>query len=88
MAVTKKRKTTRRAPRPLSESQFTLVLEELRGEFKVLGEALQSFREQMNRRFDALDKRFDALDKRFDALDKRFDSIDGRVGWVGGQVRL
>ena len=41
---------------------FTVVLEDIRAQFGVFGEALQGMRELMGTRFEAVDKRFDAMD--------------------------
>ena len=70
------------------DGSFAVVLEDLRGQFTVFGEALQGLREHMERRFDAVDKRFDAVDKRFDAVDKRFELADRRFDSVERQLGL
>ena len=46
--------------------------------FERLLQELRAFREDTNRRFEAVDKRFEAVDKRFEAADKRFEAIDKR----------
>jgi tetrahydromethanopterin S-methyltransferase subunit G len=54
-------------------------------------ERMDDFRDEVNRRFDAVDKRFDKfegdVDRRFDAVDKRFDKVDKRFDKVEGEVR-
>jgi hypothetical protein len=54
---------------------FTVVLEDIRSQFRVFGEALQGIRETM-------DARFDAVDRRFDAVDARADRTDGELALV------
>jgi hypothetical protein len=39
---------------------------------------LDEFRENTDRRFDAIDHRFDIVDQRFEAIDERFEAIDQR----------
>lgn len=87
MASTKKRTTAGRAPKATAESQFTLVLEDLRGQFKVFGEALEGLREHIDRRFEQVDKRFEQVDRRFELADKRFDSIERQLGLLTDAVR-
>ena len=69
------------------DGSFAVVLEDLRGQFTVFGEALQGLREHMERRFDAVDKRFDAVDKRFELADRRFDSVERQLGLLTDAVR-
>jgi chromosome segregation ATPase len=86
MASAKKRRTTARAPKPTAESQFTLVLEDLRGQFKAFGEALRGLSEQVDRRFEAADKRFDSIERQLGLLtdavrthSKALQSIETRL---------
>src|SRR5580704_7697763 len=67
---------------------FTVVLEDIRSQFRVFGEALQGVRETMDARFDAVDRRFDAVDRRFDAVDRRFDAVDARADRTDGELAL
>ena len=46
--------------------------------FERLLQELRAFREDTNRRFEAVDKRFEAVDKRFEAVDRRFEAVDRR----------
>ena len=41
---------------------FVVVLEALRGDFRVFGDALQSFREDVDARLQQVDARFDQVD--------------------------
>ena len=36
---------------------------------------IDDFRNDVNRRFEAIDKRFEAVDRRFEAVDRRFEEI-------------
>jgi hypothetical protein len=54
---------------------FTVVLEDIRSQFRLFGEALQGIRETM-------DARFDAVDRRFNAVDARADRTDGELALV------
>ncbi len=63
-----------RVPRTRSTNggDYTAVLlEELRGQMKVVIEALQECvtKREFNARFEAIDARFEAMDARFDAVD-------------------
>ena len=43
---------------------------------------LQSFRNEMDRRFEQVDRRFEQVDKRFEQVDKRFEQVDSRFEQV------
>jgi chromosome segregation ATPase len=68
--------------------QFAVVAEELRGQFKVFGEALQSFREHVDSRLDEVDRRFEQIDRRFEQIDRRFERIDRRFERVEHEIGL
>ncbi len=55
--------------------------------FERLLQELRAFREDTNRRFEAVDKRFEAIDKRFEEVYRRFDKVDrdskDLKDWVG-----
>ena len=55
MAARKKAPST---SAPGGEHTFAVVVEQLRGEFKVFGEALGGLRQQMTDGFEAVDRRF------------------------------
>lgn len=38
-----------------------------------------TFKSDIDNRFESIDKRFDAIDKRFDAIDKRFEKIEATL---------
>ena len=44
--------------------------------------------EAVDRQFEAVDRRFDAVDKRFDAVDRRFDAVDRRFDEIRADIRL
>ena len=49
-------------PPPNGERAFAVVVEQLRGDFKVFGEALGGLRQQMNDGFAAVDRRFERVE--------------------------
>ena len=92
MGVTKQKKPLRRmkaAPTgdPTS-ADFTVVLEDLRSNFLVFGEALQVMREEMGQRFEQVDRRFEHVDRRFDRVDRRFDRVEGELGTLTTNMTL
>ena len=70
------------APAPDGARAFTVVLEQLRGEFKVFGEALDGVRQQMNDRFETVDRRFDAVDRRFERVEHDLGEVKRELGEV------
>jgi hypothetical protein len=77
----KKTAESRAAPQAAPDAQtFTVVREDLRGQFSVFGESLQGLRQEMERRFDVVDQRFEQVDCRLDAMDLRFRRVDGDLG--------
>jgi hypothetical protein len=76
--------------KPLPRSRPTLhdlkvLLETMRGEYRAVGEDLQSFREEFQSFRKDVDARFDRVNTRFDQVDARFDQVDGRFGQVDGR---
>jgi hypothetical protein len=59
-------------------SEFYEYMKKSDERFERLLQELRAFREDTNRRFEAVDKRFEAVDKRFEAVDKRFEAVDKR----------
>ncbi|MCE2397006.1 hypothetical protein J4G02_21020 [Candidatus Poribacteria bacterium] len=49
---------------------------------------IDDFRNDVNRRFEAVDRQFEAVDRRFDAVDKRFDAVDRRFDEIRADIRL
>lgn len=85
-------KKTRSKPRKVVkigavDGSFAVVLEDIRGQFTVFGEALRGLREHMDRRFDAIDQRFESVDRRFELADRRFDSVERQLGLLTDAVR-
>ena len=68
-----------RKKKPKDESSFTVVLEDLRSQFKVFAEALQGLEEKVDRGFAAVDARFAAVDARFGQIDARFERNEAAV---------
>jgi hypothetical protein len=83
----KRVKRVERSKKPPSRARalhrdFAVVLEALRGDFRVFGDALQSFREEVDARFQQVDARFQQVDTRFQQVDARFDQVDARFQQV------
>ena len=79
----KKTMTPHAAP---TAQEFTIVLEDLRAQFRVFGEALQGVAERVNRldeKVDGLDGRLtrleDTVQRGFVRIDLRFEEIDRRT---------
>ena len=51
-------------------------------------EAVDKRFEAVDKRFETVDKRFEAIDRRFDAIDRRFDAIDRRFEEIRADIRL
>jgi tetrahydromethanopterin S-methyltransferase subunit G len=72
------------------ERAFAVALESVRGDLRVVGEALQAqgdalqgFREEVGARFDEVDAQFRRVDARFDEVDTRFRQVDAEFRQVG-----
>ena len=66
--------------------EFAVVIEEIRGQFKVFGEALHGFRDSVDQRFERIDQRFERIDQRFDQVDRRFDRVDQDIALLKSAV--
>ena len=44
-----------------------------------MGLMSRMFRNQFDRRFEAIDQRFEAIDQRFEAIDQRFDRVEDKI---------
>jgi len=82
MAAKKTTKRSSRASGAPPDAPFTVILEELRSQFRVFGEALQGMREHMDQRFEQVDQRFEQVDQRFEQVDQRFEQVDQRFEQV------
>ena len=60
------------------KDQYTVVLENLRSDFKVFDEALMGMNKKMDAGFKRIDERLDNHDKKFIKIANRFDDIDDR----------
>ena len=71
----------------VSRSEFYDYMKKSDERFERLLRELRAFREDTNRRFEAVDKRFEEVYRRFEAVDKRFDKVDRDFNdlkdWVG-----
>lgn len=72
-----------------TRDQYTVVLEDLRSNFKVFGEGLSLLNnkvDKMDGRLDGIDGRLDGMDGRLDGIDDRLDGIDGRLDGMDGRL--
>ena len=76
------------------ERAFAVALESVRGDLRVVGEALQAqgdalqgFREEVGARFDEVDAQFRRVDARFDEVDTQFRQVGARFDEVDAQFR-
>ncbi len=76
------RKKSPPKPPPSGERAFAVVVEQLRGEFKVFGEALDGLRQQMNDGFAAVDRRFEQVDRRFERVEHELGEVKRDLGEV------
>ena len=51
-----------------------------------MGLMSRMFKNQFDRRFEAVDLRFEAIDRRFEAIDQRFESMDRRFDRVEDKI--
>jgi hypothetical protein len=94
------RKTKAKVPRPAARRkstngapEFTVVVEDLRSQFKVFGEALGGLRDQVSagferveHRLDGVEHRLDGVEHRLDGVEHRLDGVEHRLGVVEGDV--
>jgi archaellum component FlaC len=70
-------------PKAPTAHEFTVILEDLRAQFAVFGEALESvrdsLREEMRRGFERVDRRFEQVDQRFEALERDMGLVKSAV---------
>ena len=83
---TKRARAARTTPK--TDDYTAVLLEELRGQLKVVIEALQDrvTKTELDARFDQVDARFDQVDARFDQVDARFDRLEGEVRTLRHEV--
>ena len=70
----------------------SVVLEDMRSQFKVFGEALQGFREEFSSGLQGLREEvsagFEQVARRFEQVDHRFEGIDRELGHLKREVVL
>ena len=85
------RKKSPPMPPPEGERAFTVVVEQLRGDFKVFGEALGGLRQQVTENRQQITEElgglrqqmndgFAAVDRRFEQVDRRFERVEHELG--------
>ncbi len=62
-----------------TRDQYTVVLESLRSDFKVFGEALQMTHERMDRGFTEVNRRLDRLEGRMENVELKLAEHDTRI---------
>lgn len=85
----KKSSRDQRTARQKERDGYTVVLENIRSDFKAFGEALKLNREVANKRFDRIEQRLKGLDRiefrvtnietRLDKIEARLDKIEARL---------
>jgi hypothetical protein len=81
------RKNPKKLARPsagagVGDREFTVVLEDLRSQFNVFGEALRGQRESIEALRENMEERFALVDRRFDQVDRRFEKVESELGLV------
>ncbi len=87
MAGRKKSPPMSPPPPPNGERAFAVVVEQMRGDFKVFGEALGGLRQQVTQVTEELgglrqhmNDGFAAVDRRFEQVDRRFERVEHDLG--------
>lgn len=75
----------RKTPHSPSAADFTIVLEDLRSQFKVFGEALETVREEMGQSVTGLREEIGTLR---DEVRSGFKEVDGRLGTLERDMLL
>ena len=68
-------------------SEFYEYMKKSDERFERLLQELRAFREDTNRRFEAVDKRFEEVFRRFEAIDKRFEEVYHRFDKVDSDFK-
>lgn len=87
--LSKKSSRDQRTAHQKERDAYTVVLENIRSDFKAFGEALKLNREQANRRFDRIEQRLKGLDRiesRVVSIEVRLDKIEARLDKI--ELRL
>ncbi len=75
------------APAP-SAQEFTIVLEDLRSQFKVFGEALGALGEKVDSLEQKVDRLEEKVDRGFEQVDRRFEQVDRRLETLECDMKL
>jgi hypothetical protein len=68
-----------------SRDQFTVVVEDLRSQFKVFGEGLR-VNENMAAGFERVDRSFERVDRRFERVDRELGIVKAELGLVKAAI--
>lgn len=78
----KKKKLVRKGPGDSTRDQFTVVLEDLRSHFQVIGEGVSATNEKLDRH----DERLDSIENKLDGHGRRLDSIESKLDGQGQRL--
>ena len=70
----------------MTEHDVAVLLEEVRSQFKIFGEALQGNREEHQRTRLELGGKIDGLDTRLIRVEGRLEGVEGRLEGVEGRL--
>jgi chromosome segregation ATPase len=84
--VTRKNKSSSLVSRPSAARGFSVVLEELRSQFAVFGEALTALREQVASGFAETQRRFEQVDREIGDVNHELGHVKREVGLVKAAV--
>ncbi len=73
---------TRKKQQRLTLNHVMVVIEDLRGEFKLFWEKLSS----IDRKVDSLEGKIETIDGRLVSVESRLGSVEGRLGSVEGRL--
>jgi chromosome segregation ATPase len=84
--VTRKKKSSSLVSRPSAARGFSVVVEELRSQFAVFGEALTALRDQVASGFAETERRFEQVDREIGHVSRELGQVNREVGLVKGAV--
>ena len=79
MAARKKAAKKKATTNGVNAHGFTVVVEEIRGQFKVFGEALQGLSDKVTAGFADVDRRFEQVDRRFEQVDRDLGLVKAAI---------
>jgi tetrahydromethanopterin S-methyltransferase subunit G len=70
----------------MEDAHVVVVLEEIRGQFKVFGESLRATNDKIDRLAYDMNDRFDGVDSRLSNVEGRLTNVEGRLSNVEGRL--